>query len=129
MANHTGSEGSVAVGANTVAEVRGFSVSRTGEVIEDTEMSDATKSFKAGNTGWSGSIECWWDETDTTGQGAMTTGSTVTLNLYHEGATTGDTSLSGSAIITAIDTVSGTNGIVEANFQFQGTGVLTEAAI
>ena len=38
MANHAGSEGTVKVGANAVAEIRSFNVDQSGDTIEDTTM-------------------------------------------------------------------------------------------
>ena len=38
MATHTGSEGTVKVGANAVAEIRSFSLEESGEVIETTTI-------------------------------------------------------------------------------------------
>jgi hypothetical protein len=90
MANHTGSEGTVKVGSNTIAEIRSFSIDETHDAIEDTALGDTSRSFKAGLKSWSGTIECWWDETDTSGQGALDVGAEVTLNLYPEGATSSD---------------------------------------
>lgn len=125
MANHKGSEGVVKVGAVTVAEVRGFEFTQSAETIEDTTLADTEKTFQVGNTEWSGSLSCWWDETDTTGQGALTAGASVTLNLYPEGATTGDKYYTGTALITSLAIANAINGIVSAEFQFKGTGALT----
>jgi predicted secreted protein len=73
---------------------------------------------------FSGSIDVFWDETDTTGQGALTVGSEVTIKFYPEGATTGDTFYSGSAIVTG-KTINGSfDGMVEASITVQGTGAL-----
>ena len=129
MAVHKGSEGAVKVGANIVAEVRDWSLEETAETIDSTEMSDAAKTFEVGTTSWSGSVNAFWDETDSSGQGAMTVGSSVTLNLYPEGATSGDTFGSGTAIISSISKSGGIDGLVEASFSFQGTGALTWAAV
>lgn len=125
MATHTGSEGTVKVGANTVAEIRSFSIATTADTAEDTTMGDSWRTFKTTLKGWSGSLDCFWDETDTTGQGAMTEGTEVTLNVYPEGATTGDKYYTGSAIITGITINSSFDGLVEASFSFQGNGSLT----
>ena len=38
MANHTGSEGTIKVGANAVAELRSYSISEEAETIETTAM-------------------------------------------------------------------------------------------
>ena len=129
MANHTGSEGSVEISANVIAEVRSWSIAEAGDTIEDSTMGDSWRTFKAGLKGWSGSIECWWDETDTTGQGALTTGAEVTLNLYPEGNTSTNTFYSGLAIVTSIDRSASLDGMVEASFSFTGNGVLTEDVV
>tara|TARA_Y100000296_G_C4948516_1_gene145052 strand:+ start:35 stop:424 length:390 start_codon:yes stop_codon:yes gene_type:complete len=129
MAVHKGSEGAVKIEANTVAEVRDWSLEETAETIDSTEMSDSAKTFEVGTTSWSGSLNAWWDETDTSGQGAMTAGASVTLNLYPEGATSGDTYGSGTAIISSISKSAGIDGLVEASFSFQGSGALTWATV
>ena len=125
MANHTGSEGVVKVGSNTVAEVRDWSISETADTIEDTAMGDSARSRKVGLTSASGSLSAYWDETDTTGQGAMTVGAEVTLNLYPEGATSGDTYATLSAIITSADVSAAFDGMVEAAFSFEANGAVT----
>lgn len=127
MANHTGSEGTVKIGTNTVAEIRSWSIEESADTIEDTAMGDTARTFRTGLTAWSGSLDCWWDETDTTGQGALTVGAQVTLNVYPEGATVGDTYYTGTAIVTGISRQAAFDGMVEASFSFQGTGALTES--
>lgn len=125
MATHTGSEGTVKVGANTVAEIRSFSISTSADLAETTTMGDAWRTHSVTLKSWSGSLECFWDETDTTGQGALTEGAEVTLNVYPEGSTTGDKYYTGSAIITGITINSSFDGLVEASFTFQGNGSLS----
>jgi len=125
MANHTGSEGTVKVGAAVVAEIRSFSVDTTADTMEDTTMGDSWRTYQSVLKTWSGSIDCYWDETDATGQGALTPGTVVTLNLYPEGAQTGDKYYTGSAIVTGFTVTQSFDGMVEASFKFQGTGALT----
>tara|TARA_R110000824_G_scaffold399471_1_gene604963 strand:+ start:97 stop:486 length:390 start_codon:yes stop_codon:yes gene_type:complete len=129
MANHTGSEGVVKIGANTVAEVRSYSIELTGDTIEDTAMGDAARTFKAGLTSWSGSVDCYHDETDSSGQMAMDPGSSVTLNLYPEGDTSADTYFTGTVFITSRSVSASLDGMVEASYGFQGTGALSEATV
>lgn len=129
MATHTGSEGVIKSGANTVAEVRSYTVSETGDTIEDTSMGDASRTYKAGLKTWTASVEAFWDETDTNGQGSFDVGASVTLNVYPEGSSTGDMYYTGSAIVTG-KTINGTfDGMVEASFTLQGTGALSETTI
>jgi hypothetical protein len=127
MATHTGSEGTVKIGANTVAEIRSFSIDTTADTAESTTMGDSWRTFSTTLKGWTGSLECFWDETDTTGQGAIVEGASVTLNMYPEGATTGDKYYTGTAIVTGVTISSSFDGLVEASFKFQGDGALTFA--
>jgi len=127
MATHTGSEGTVKIGANVVAEIRSFSIDVTADTAEDTTMGDSWRTFKTTLKGWSGSLDCFWDETDTTGQGAIVDGAEITLNVYPEGATTGDKYYTGTVIVTGTTINSSFDGLVEASFKFQGVGALTLA--
>ena len=127
MANHTGSEGIVRISANTIAEVRSWTLTNTADTIEDTTMGDSWRSYKAVLSAFSGQVTCYWDETDTTGQGALTSGSTVTLNLYPEGNQTGDIYYTGSVIVTSIERTASFDGMVEATFGFPGSGTLTQS--
>jgi len=127
MATHTGSEGTVKVGANTIAEIRSFSVEETSDTAEDTSMGDSYRTYKTTLKSWSGSVDVFWDETDTTGQGALAVGSQVTMKFYPEGATTGDIYLTGSAIVTSLSINSSFDGLVESSIKVQGTGALSTA--
>jgi len=127
MANHKGSEGTVKVGSNAIAEIRGWEFTETAELIEDTELGDAAKTFQPGNTGASGSVQCFWDETDSSGQGALTAGASVTLNLYPEGASTGDKYFTCTALVTSIQRSAAINGMVEAVFGWTANGAVSLA--
>lgn len=127
MANHTGSEGTVHVGTTAIAEIRSYSVSETADTIEDTTMGDSARTYKSSLKSFNGSIDVYWDETDTTGQGALTVGSEVTIKFYPEGASTGDTFYSGSAIVTGLTINGSFDGMVEASITVQGNGALTKS--
>lgn len=129
MANHKGSEGTVKVGSNAVAEIRSFSIEETADTLEDTSMGDSARTYLPSLTSWSGSVDVFWDETDTSGQGALDVGSSVTLNLYPEGDTAADTYYTGTAIVTGKSVSSSFDGMVEASFSVQGTGALTETTV
>jgi predicted secreted protein len=129
MATHAGSEGTVKVGANAIAEIRSFSIEETADTIEDTTMGDGARTYKPSLTSFSGSVDVFWDETDSTGQGALTIGAEVTLNLYPEGSTNGDTYLSGSAIVTSRSISSSFDGMVEMSISVQGNGALTTSTV
>jgi predicted secreted protein len=129
MATHAGSEGTVKVGANAIAEIRSYSIEESADTLDDTSMGDAARTYKASLTTYTGTIEVLWDETDTTGQGALTIGSTVTLNLYPEGATAGDTYYTGSAIVTGRSISGSYDGLVEMTISVQGSGALTQTVV
>ena len=97
MATHTGSEGTIKVGSDTVGELRSFSLETTAETIEDTSMGDSSRTYKTG------------------------------LKAFSEGATTGDKYFTGSAIIIGKTVNSSFDGMVESEISFTGTGALSEA--
>ena len=129
MANHKGSEGAVYVGANQVAELNSWSFEQSADLIEDTTLADTARTYKAGRTTASGQMECWWDETDTTGQGALTIGAEVTLNLYPEGNTSGDTYWTGLVIVTSISNGADGDGNVTASYSWTANGAITESTV
>lgn len=125
MATHTGSEGTVKVGANAIAEIRSYSIEQTADTTEDTTMGDAWRTHKTTLKSWSGTVDVYWDESDTTGQGALVVGAEVTANFYPEGSTTGDTYLTGTAIVTGKTVSASFDGMIESTITLQGTGALT----
>jgi hypothetical protein len=129
MATHTGSEGTVKVGSDAIAEIRSFSLEESADTLEDTTMGDTARTYKSSLTTFTGSVDVFWDETDTAGQGALTIGASVTLNVYPEGDTAGDTYYSGSAIVTGITRSSSFDGLVEASITVQGSGALTASTV
>jgi predicted secreted protein len=129
MATHTGSEGTVKVGANAIAEIRSFSIEESADTLEDTTMGDTARTYKSSLTNYTGTIDVLWDETDTTGQGALTIGAPVTLNLYPEGDTSGDTYYTGAAIVTGRTINSSFDGLVEMSISVQGNGALSQTTV
>ena len=125
MATHTGSAGTVKVGSNAVAELKSWSLDQTQDTVETTKLGDTVKTYSVTQSSSSGTMDCFWDETDTNGQVACTIGATVTLNLYPEGATSGDTYYTGSAIITSVGVAQTHDGIVERSIGFQISGAVT----
>lgn len=124
MAVHKGSEGVIKVGANTVAEVRSYSLDESADVVEKTAMGDSSRSYLSTLTQFTASVDVFFDETDTA-QTALSVGSTVTLEVYPEGTSTGDTYYSGSALVTGFTRSASFDGLVEASVTLQGSGGLT----
>ena len=124
MAVHKGSEGVIKVGANTVAEVRSYSLEESADVVDKTAMGDSSRSYLSTLTQFTASVEVFFDETDTA-QTALSVGSTVILEVYPEGTSTGDTYYNGSAIVTGFTKSASFDGLVEASITLQGSGGLT----
>jgi hypothetical protein len=134
MASHAGKDGIVKVGASpaVVAEVREWTLESSSDITDSSSMS-----VLQGNSGWatnvatikrwSGSLTCWWDETDTNGQVTLEPGVELAIKVYPEGADTGDTFYSGTAIIATVNRQAAMDGMVEAEFSFTGTGALTKS--
>lgn len=131
MATHTGTEGSVEIGANAIAEVRSYSLTEEGETADTTTLDNTSgwRTHKHTLKAWNGEVEAFWDETDTNGQVALTIGSSVTLNLYPEGSTSGDNYYTGTATVTQAEVSAAVDGIVETKFSFQGNGALTRGDV
>ena len=81
MATHHGKEGVVTAGGTGVGELTSFTLETTGDVVEDTALTDATKSFIAGRTSFSGSLEMHFDETDTA-QTSLVAGASISFVLF-----------------------------------------------
>lgn len=126
MATFLGKDGVIQIGSNAVAEVRSFSIDETMDTIEDSAMGDTARTFKAGLKSFSGTADVFFDDTDTSGQGGLTVGTSGTINVGMEGSDTGDHRLTGSILVTGRTINQSFDGMVEATISFTGSGALTE---
>ena len=135
MATFTGENGKVEVtaedsaGFTTVAEVRSWTVEHTKDVIEDTVMGDAARTYKSGLHQFTGSMEVIYDSTHTAGTNAFdpATDSALTVEFYPD-ASTGQ-KFTGSVIVTSVSRTASFDDLVTATVNFQGTGALTTASV
>ena len=123
MSVHHGKEGEVAIGGTGVGELQSFTLETTGDVVESTKMSDAAKTFVAGRTSFSGTLEMHFDETDSA-QTQITAGTSLSFKLMPEGSSSGDRSFAGTGIVTGMSVNQPMDGIVARSVTFQGTGAL-----
>jgi len=128
MATHHGKEGVVTVGGTAVGELTSFTLETTADVVEDTQLSDAAKSFLTGRTSFSGSLEMNYDEGDAQ-QETLVVGSEISFVLLPEGNTAGDQSFTGTGIVTGMNITNGMDAIVSRSVTFQGTGALTKSTV
>ena len=112
------------VKARGIGELTGYTLETTADVVEDTQLSDATKSFVAGRSSFSGTLEMSYDETDSPQQ-TLTAGTTISFILAPEGNYTGDETFTGSGIVTGMSVNVTLDGITTRSVTFQGTGTLT----
>ncbi len=131
MATFKGNDGVVKLGTtggtNIVGEVKSYSLEHTADTIEDTKMGDGARTYKASLKSFSGSLDVFWDDTDTDGQGAFVVGNEIEVNLYPAGVS--DTYYSGSAIVTGVSRTGSFDGMVEASLSIQGNGDLTTTTV
>jgi len=128
MATHTGSEGTVKIGSDTLGEIRSYTIESSGETIEDSTMGDSARTYKAGLTTFTASFEVYFDETDTA-QNAVDAGASITFSVYPEGDGAGDTYYTGSGIVTGRSITASFDGMVEMSLSVQGSGALTETTV
>jgi len=128
MATHHGKEGVVTVGGTAVGELTGFTLETTGDVVEDTSLTDGTKSFVTGRTSFSGTLEMHFDESNTQ-QETLLAGASISFVLLPEGNTSGDASYTGTGIVTGMSINNSMDAIVSRTVTFQGTGALTVGTV
>ena len=128
MAVHKGSSGTIHIGTNAIAEITSYSFEQTAETIESTSLGDTSRTYEVGISSWSGTVDCYLDETDTAQQ-ALTIGSSVTVKFYYEGTTSGDTYWTGTGLVTSYSRTSDNDSLVSASVSIQGTGALTSATV
>ena len=124
MATHTAVEGTITVGGTAVGSLRSLGLNTSAEMIDATTIDSTSKINKVGTKSFSGSAECYWDESDAV-QIGLVEGAPIALVWAFEGTTTGDYIYSGSAHVESFDVSAATNGMVECSFSFTGTGPLT----
>ena len=127
MAHH-GKEGVVKVAGTVAGNVTGFTLETSADVVEDSSLANSAKTFAAGRTSFSGSIECHWDEGDTA-QEALDVGTSLAFVLLPEGNTSGDVSFTGTGLVTGMAIGVTMDGMTSRSVTFQGTGALTQSTV
>ena len=124
-----GYEGSVTVESGVMGNAKSWSIDISSDAVDTTNFgSNGWKESAQTLKSWSGSIVAIFDSSGTA-EGALKTGltdgSSVTLSLQLGGGSGSLDVYSGEANITSISMTNDVNGIVEATFNFEGTGALT----
>ena len=134
MSTYCGKYGKVVIGSGTheLAEAKEFSLELSNEVIQTPSFQQMGRTKKVcGPYDWKGSISCYWDMTDTTGQkvlhDATISGATVAVKLYVFDDDVGTPLYySGNVYIPSQSiTVKAEGAVSEVSFNFEGSGDLT----
>lgn len=128
MANHLGREGTVRISSTTIGELRNYALAHSADVVEDTILGDTYRTRKMTLRTWSVNGDLYWDE-ENAGQIALTVGSSVTVNLYPEGAASTAVYYSGGGIVTKFDISAAFDGMVEGSITIEGNGVLSTLTV
>jgi len=128
MAVVHGKEGVVKAGGTAIGDLTGFTLETTGDVVESTALSDSDKSFTAGRTSFSGSLDMNFNRANAP-QATLLAGSSIAFIVYPEGADSGDRTYSGSGIVTGMSTSNSMDGMVTRSVTFQGNGTLTISTV
>ena len=128
MAVVHGKKGLVKAGGTAIGDLTGFTLETTGDVVESTALSDSDKSFIAGRTSFSGSLDMNFKRANAP-QATLLAGSSIAFIVYPEGATSGDRTYSGSGIVTGMSTSNSMDGMVTRSVTFQGNGTLTVSTV
>ena len=132
MSAIAGKGGEARISANTIAEIQTWSLDIGTNVIDTTAILEGGvqwKTFIAGVSEWTVSLEMSWDViTDTNGQAVMNSasllGTTISdLTLYPNAANT----YTGDAIITSANINNDVQDKVSYTVELQGTGALAYA--
>lgn len=129
MATYTAASGVIKVGANAVAEITGYSIEYTADVVEDTIIGDSARTYLPTLKQFTASVDAFWDPSDTNGQVALVVGTSVTFAIFPEGDDSGDVYYTGTGIITGRTISSSVGEMITANFSIQGSGDLTPTTI
>jgi len=130
MANtYTGENGTVKIGTDSagevaIAEVRSWTVEHSKDVVEDTVMGDAARTYKSGLHQFTGSMEVIYDDGHTAASNAFRPDNDGDLYIeFYPSASAGE-KFTGKVIVTSVSRTASFDSLVTATVNFQGTGAL-----
>lgn len=129
MATFTGENGAVKIGTDSagesaIAEVRSWTVEHTKDVIEDTVMGDAARTYKAGLHQFTGSMEVVYDSGHTAASDAFRPDADGDLFVEFFPSTSTGEKFTGKVIVTSVSRTASFDDLITSTVNFQGTGAL-----
>jgi hypothetical protein len=129
MARTTGKDGEVLWGANQVGSIESWSIDESIPIASAAAMGDTYSTKDAGIAEWSGQMTFFADPADTTGQGAITIGASLSGVFREVDDTSGSPEWTGTVIIESINTSVTQNDFTKRTVNFQGSGALTKGTV
>tara|TARA_R110002012_G_scaffold321152_2_gene547820 strand:+ start:3225 stop:3632 length:408 start_codon:yes stop_codon:yes gene_type:complete len=135
MAVKTGNSGQIKVdtagggAVQLVGQVRGFSLETTSDTVDTSTIGQTARTYDKTLTSSSLSVDALWDASDTNGQLLLDSGLAIEFELYPTGSSAGEVKFTGSGVVTSKNVTGTFDGLVEASFSIQVSGLLTEAVI
>jgi len=126
MADYHGYDGIVKVGGSAVGSVQRWNVDQRAETTQGYGMGDAWMATRATVKSFEGSMEFYYDPTETAGANIVP-GDTLSVELFPGGEATGNAFFSGSVVVTGVPLSVPKDGWVTKTVNFQGDGALTES--
>lgn len=120
----------VASTPTSLGEVRSYSIETSLGTIDASVLSTTWKNYLVGQSGWSGSLEMFYDPTDAAQADLVSkarAGTLCTVTVQPLGAGAGKTQLSGTCYVTSMSISGATEDAVGLSISFQGTGELALA--
>ena len=125
MAVFHGSGGSLSIGGTAVAQVQEWSVTHNAEMVETTSLGQSARTFSKGLESFEGSCEVIVSDDDDTGytnfNQQLKTGTALSAEFFQDS----NDKLSGSVLVSSVETVLGFDDIARYSVTFTGTGGLT----
>ena len=124
MAILEGWKGVVTIGGNAVAQIREYTENVTAEMMDATVMGVEYEQSIAGITSGTLELNCYMDPADTTGQGALTNGATVTVALRPNGTGSGEPQSTYTGIVENLVVSANPRENVSRNFTVRVNGTV-----
>mgnify|MGYP003133734706 CR=1 FL=1 len=129
MATYTGENGQVKIGSDSagesaIAEVRSWTVEHSKDVIEDTVMGDAARTYKSGLHQFTGSMEVVYDDGHTAASDAFRPDNDGDLFIEFYPSSSAGEKFSGKVIVTSVSRTASFDDLVTATVNFQGSGAM-----
>tara|TARA_R100000278_G_scaffold113991_1_gene92359 strand:- start:32 stop:427 length:396 start_codon:yes stop_codon:yes gene_type:complete len=125
MAVFHGSGGSLAIGGTAVAQVQEWSVTQNAEMVETTSLGQSARTYSKGLESFEGSCEVIVSDDDDTGytnfNQQLKAGSTLSVEFFQDN----NDKLSGSVLVSSVETTLSFDDIARYSVTFTGTGGLT----